>query len=137
MNRKANVCVAIVVVVLACTLINAQVAAQTVTVTPANPTISVGETQQFTATGVGGATAVNLGAFYSCALLQDGSVRCWAPNEWRQLGDGTTTTSSTPVTAVGITGAAAVTAGGSHTCARFPDGTVPCRGRHATRQRGN
>ena len=137
MNRKANLCVAVAVVVLACTLTNAQVGAQTITVTPANPTISVGQTQRFTATGVGAVTAVDLGAFYSCALLQDGTVRCWGDNSTGELGDGTTTNASTPGAVAGIGGAATVTAGGFHTCVRIPDGTIQCWGRNNAGQLGD
>src|SRR5882672_1899609 len=104
MNSKAKLSVAITIV-LACALTAGEVAAQTITVAPASPTVAVGQTQQFTATGVGTATAVDLGAFHSCARLQDGTVRCWGYNVSGQLGDGTQTDSATPVGVVGITGA--------------------------------
>src|SRR2546430_3191985 len=93
---KPNLLLVFTVVMLVCVLAKDEAAAQAITVTPANPTISVGQTQRFTATGVGAVTAVDLGAFYSCALLQDGTVRCWGDNSTGELGDGTTTNASTP-----------------------------------------
>ena len=35
-----------------------------------------------------GATAVAVGDFHSCAILQDQSVRCWGDNRYAQLGQG-------------------------------------------------
>ena len=137
MNRKANVLVVVAVFTLVCFLANDEAAAQAITVTPANPTISVGQTQQFTATGVSAATAIEAGSFHTCARLDDGTVRCWGLNDSGQLGDGTTTNALTPVTAAGVAGAAAVSGGGFHTCARFSDGTLECWGRNDSGQLGD
>src|SRR5205809_7941878 len=134
MNRKACLLVVLAVLTLVCVLANDEAAAQAITVTPANPTISVGQTQRFTATGVGAVTAVDLGAFYSCALLQDGTVRCWGDNTSGELGNGTVivspspstpaTPGRTPATASGIPPAVALDAGGPHQCALRRDGTL-------------
>ena len=69
-------------------------------------------------------------------LGADGSVRCWGDNADGQLGDGTTTGSSTPVPTTGITGAAEVAAGANHTCAVLDDGTGRCWGGGALGQLG-
>src|SRR5438876_93683 len=137
MNRKANVLVVLAVFTLVCVLANDEAAAQGITVTPANPTISVGQTQQFTATGVSAATAIEAGSFHTCARLDDGTVRCWGLNDSGQLGDGTTTNALTPVAVAGVAGAAAVSGGGFHTCARFSDGTLECWGRNGSGQLGD
>src|SRR5437867_1902383 len=145
MNRKANVLVVLAVFTLVCVLANDEAAAQGITVTPANPTISVGQTQQFTATGVSAATAIEAGSFHTCARLGDGRVRCWGLNDYGQLGNGTgdpvpdnpTTFNPTPVTVSGITTAVAISAGGWHTCALLRDGTVQCWGQNTYGQLGD
>ena len=137
MNRKACLLVVLAVLTLVCVLANDEAAAQGITVTPANPTISVGQTQQFTATGVSPAAAIDAGSFHTCARLQDGTLRCWGMNDSGQLGDGTTTNALTPVAVAGVAGAAAVSGGGFHTCARFPDGTLECWGRNDSGQLGD
>jgi alpha-tubulin suppressor-like RCC1 family protein len=47
--------------------------------------------------GLRGATHVTAGEEHTCALLQDGTVRCWGNNTTGALGDGTRTSQIAPV----------------------------------------
>jgi len=61
---------------------------------------------------------LSAGSSHTCAVLASGGVQCWGENDFGQLGDGTTTSSSsTPVPVAGITTAQSVSAGSSHSCA--------------------
>lgn len=52
--------------------------------------------------GIGNAKAIHAGRGYSCAVLSDDTVKCWGDNTFGQLGDGTTTSRSTPVLVTGF-----------------------------------
>jgi len=114
----------------------AEAAAQSLTVTPANPGIAVGQTQQFTAPEVT-ATDVVAGDYHNCVLLQNGEARCSGNNTEGQLGDGTMANSSTPVPVFQMLQAAGVTTGGFHSCAVLRNGTVQCWGMNEVGQLGN
>ena len=92
-----------------------------------------------TLVGAGGSTWENglLSGSSSCALLAGGTVDCWGYNDDGELGNGTTTDSSTPVQASGIVNASSITAGGFHACAVLSAGTVKCWGDNEVGQLGN
>jgi alpha-tubulin suppressor-like RCC1 family protein len=89
--------------------------------------------------GLTGANAIAGGYEHACALLSNGTMRCWGGNIEGQLGNGTTANPGTnqPVAVVGITGATTMTTGAYHTCALLGNGTVQCWGRNGQGQLGN
>jgi hypothetical protein len=68
------------------------------------------------------------GKSHACALLDDGTVRCWGSNYSGQLGDGTTTFRTAPVAVSGLRNVAFIAAGDRHTCAALLEGSVSCWG---------
>jgi alpha-tubulin suppressor-like RCC1 family protein len=79
--------------------------------------------------GLEGAVAISAGFNDSCALASDGTAYCWGDNEYGQFGDGTTTSSPTPVAVSGLSARpTAVTTGWDNACALLPGGSVECWG---------
>ena len=78
--------------------------------------------------GIASATAVVAGETHTCALLPNGTVRCWGSMAFSGLGDGVNTSSAVPLTVSGLGTAKALTGGGDHLCALKADGTVWCWG---------
>ncbi len=79
-----------------------------------------------------------VGAYHSCALLFDGSVKCWGRNQAGQLGYGDTSERRTPPVSSLNLGSSAlhISAGLAHTCSIMADRTVQCWGGNEEGQLG-
>ncbi|MFO0648045.1 MAG: hypothetical protein U0326_17530 [Polyangiales bacterium] len=85
--------------------------------------------------GLAGATAIASTPTYNCALLGNGTVRCWGRG---YLGDvATSSASATPVLVSGITDATAISAYFTFACALLSGGTVRCWGENLYGQLGD
>jgi len=92
------------------------------------------------------AVKVTLGEQHSCALLENGEVKCWGSGPHGELGLGVINNRGAAPGEMGAAlppvrlGAGKVVvdmdAGGRHTCARFGDGSVKCWGLNAEGQLG-
>ena len=78
------------------------------------------------------ATSVSAGNYHTCAVLDDGSLKCWGDNVYGQLGLNLPSRQTSPALFVhGEVGKTAVSVGlGSYrTCVIFDDGGLKCFGR--------
>lgn len=83
-------------------------------------------------------TVLSAASNHTCAIGDDGRVRCWGGNEFGQLGDGTTTRRTRPGAAVMLPAAAVrVSTGGAFTCAALGDGRVFCWGENTNGNLGD
>jgi serine/threonine protein kinase/alpha-tubulin suppressor-like RCC1 family protein len=86
--------------------------------------------------GLGGVLQVSAGENHTCALLRDGTVRCWGMNEAGQLGLGSDGNQAVPMAVEGLTGAVRISSGYHHTCALQGNGALWCWGENYTCQLG-
>ncbi|MES1165270.1 MAG: hypothetical protein ABUR63_05920 [Verrucomicrobiota bacterium] len=88
--------------------------------------------------GLMGAVEVEAGDYDTCARLADMTISCWGRNDSGQLGDGTTTSRSTPAPVGGL-GADVVglAVGRAFACVWHLSGRVSCWGGNDSGQLGN
>ena len=92
------------------------------------------------------ATSLSVGENHACALLDDGSVKCWGRNNYGQLGMGNTTQIGDGPNEMGDFLAAVdlgtsrtateIATGQHHSCALLDDGSVKCWGLNSYGQLG-
>jgi alpha-tubulin suppressor-like RCC1 family protein len=92
------------------------------------------------------ATAISAGGFHSCALLDNGTVKCWGLNFYGELGQGDVATRGdgpnemgdnlAPIALGAGRRATAISAGYTHTCALLDNGTIKCWGQNDEGQLG-
>ncbi|HRI64102.1 MAG TPA: EGF domain-containing protein [Polyangium sp.] len=82
--------------------------------------------------------AVSSGAASTCALSELGRISCFGTNSSGQLGDGSTTTRTTPTPIAGdMSDWTSISAGSTHVCALRADGSLYCWGSNTRGQIGD
>ncbi len=85
--------------------------------------------------------SIDAGTFHTCAVLADGTARCWGWNGNGELGNGTSGSANSifdaPTTVVGLADAVDISTGQYHSSALLGDETVRCWGHGGNYQHGN
>lgn len=74
---------------------------------------------------------------HACAVMANGTAKCWGDNTYGQLGNNSTVASQTPVAVSNLTGVASIQVGSRHSCAVLTDGNVKCWGSNDMGQVGD
>ncbi len=71
-------------------------------------------------------TQVGVGGSFACALISDGTMRCWGRNNFGQLGQGGTDTMGRlrPTAVPGLSGVTSISVGANHACAIIGSGST-------------
>jgi alpha-tubulin suppressor-like RCC1 family protein len=86
---------------------------------------------------LGEVKAIGLGHLSTCAAMRTGGLMCWGMNQYGQLGDGTTTSRSTPAYVEGVTEVVKSFDFHQHGCALMHTGTLKCWGLNQYGQLGD
>jgi alpha-tubulin suppressor-like RCC1 family protein len=86
--------------------------------------------------GLDHVVAVAAGNAHTCALLADGTVRCWGAGSEGELGDGLGADRFSPAQVSGLTNVVQIALGSDQSCARLGDGTIRCWGGNDSGQVG-
>lgn len=105
-----------------------------VTVTNANGSATSASTYSYIANVY---ASLDAGAFHACAIVQNGTLRCWGENSTGALGTGNLTTSRAPVSIGNGLKFQKVSAGAYFTCGLTNGGNIYCWGYNASYQLGN
>src|SRR5438128_186280 len=95
----------------------------------------VGRGVRFTAVSAAGSQGADDG--HTCGVTTAGAAYCWGLNNYGQVGDGSTTTRSSPARVAGGMRFTAVSAGGMHTCGITAGGGAHCWGLNSDGQLGD
>ena len=87
--------------------------------------------------GISNAVKVSAGKYHTCAVLADGTARCWGDAAAYALGNGSTTDSATPVTVLAgvgftLTDIVGISLGNAYSCAWTSTGRAYCWGDNST-----
>jgi alpha-tubulin suppressor-like RCC1 family protein len=72
--------------------------------------------------------SISTGYRNSCALIADGTIKCWGYNRHGELGDGTSTNRNVPVSVSGISNAIEISTSNNRSCALLSDNSAKCWG---------
>jgi alpha-tubulin suppressor-like RCC1 family protein len=86
--------------------------------------------------GLTNVTALAAGSVFTCALVSEGTVRCWGDNTMGELGTGSCQASATPVQVSALDGVVKIAAGYDFACAIVSGGAVKCWGNNGAGQLG-
>lgn len=80
--------------------------------------------------GLTNVVSISASSSKTCALIGDGSVKCWGDGSYGQMGDGSASWGARrlPVSVSGLSGVRSISSGYLQTCAVLADNTVKCWG---------
>ena len=89
------------------------------------------------ALGISDATSISVGSKHACALIQNGTVKCWGDNAQGQLGNGSLKGRTASAIVPNLNNAVAIDVRERSSCALLSDGTVKCWGLNTAGQLGD